>query len=315
MRVLTVLEILQARGRVTAGELAARLEVSARTVQRYIARLQDLGVPVHSTRGRGAEYRLKPSFRMPPLMLNSEEAFAVALGLNALQHVGLTALAPSVVGVETKLERVVPTVVWDRMQALSAALHLEKPAWTAPVDTVLMTELAAATEARQQVEMTYENFQSITTARTVEPLGLVRDGGTWFLAAHCLWRQDRRLFRVDRILEAQRTQVGFASPEGFDARAFIQERLQNVPARWLAEVWLEATSETLRYDLLPPRAAATDENGGVVLRCGINDLEGFAARLLEFGCPFEVRSPTELRAAFGRLAERALQLAPSAPAT
>jgi predicted DNA-binding transcriptional regulator YafY len=103
MRVLTILEILQAKGRVTASELAARLEVSSRTVQRYIARLQDLGVPVTSTRGRGAEYRLKSGFRMPPILFSNEEAFAVALGLSALQHLGLTALAPAVVGVETKL--------------------------------------------------------------------------------------------------------------------------------------------------------------------------------------------------------------------
>lgn len=313
MRVLTVLEILQARGRVTAGELEARLEVSVRTVQRYVARLQDLGVPVHSTRGRGAEYRLRPSFRMPPLMLNGEEAFAVALGLSALQHVGLAALAPSVVGVEAKLERVVPEEVWARMQALSTALQLEKNSWAAPVDTALITELAAATELRQQVALVYDNARGETSARTVEPLGLVREGGTWFLAAYCLWRQDRRLFRVDRIREAQKTLVGFEAPEAFDARAFTEAQLQNMPARWHAEVWLELPPETLRYALLPPRAAITEENGGVVLRCGVNDLEAFAARLLEFGCPFEIRSPTELLAAFGRLAERAHKVAARVP--
>lgn len=305
MRVLTVLEILQARGRVTAGELAARLEVSVRTVQRYVARLQDLGVPVHSTRGRGAEYRLQPSFRMPPLMLSSDEAFAVALGLNALQHVGLAALAPAVVGVETKLGRVLPTAVWSRMQTLSAALQLEKPPWAEAVDAALITELAAATAARQQLELHYENFRRVRSVRSVQPLGLVRDGGLWFLAAYCLDRQDQRLFRVDRIIAAQKTQVGFEPPAGFDVRAFLERQLQNVPARWQAEVWLAATPETLRYDLLPARASVTEEGGGVVLRCGVNDLQGFAARLLELGCGLELRSPPELKAAFQRLSERA----------
>lgn len=306
MRVLTVLEILQAKGRITAGELADRLEVSVRTVQRYVARLQDLGVPVRSTRGRGAEYRLRPSFRMPPLMLSNDEAFAVALGLSALQHLGLSALAPSVVGVETKLGRVVPTAVWDRMQALSAALHLEKAAWAAPVDTALVAELAAATAARQEVEVEYENFRGVETARTVQPLGLVRDEGNWFLAAHCLWRQDRRLFRIDRIRKAYRTQTVFSPPADFDARAFTEAQLRSVPARWQAEVWLGTTLGVLRYDLLPARAAVTEEDGGVVLRCGLNDLEGFAARLLGFGCKLALRSPPELRGAFRRLAERAL---------
>lgn len=308
MRVLTVLEILQAKGRVTAGELVDRLEVSTRTVQRYVARLQDLGIPVSSTRGRGAEYRLRPGFRMPPIMLNTEEAFAVALGLNALQHVGLAALAPAVVGVETKLGRVMPAELWERMQALSAALHLEKPMWAAAVDTALITELAAASQAQRQVTLHYQNVQGVTTERTVQPLGLVREGETWFLAAYCLWRQDQRLFRVDRISTARMTQQTFDWPEAFDPKEWVQKKLQNVPSRWQTEIWLDANPESLRYDLLPARAHVAGENGGLVLRCGVNDLEGLAARLLELGCRFELRSPPELRHAFRRVAERALRV-------
>ena len=308
MRVLTVLEILQARGRVTAAELVARLEVSTRTVQRYVARLQDLGIPVTSTRGRGAEYRLNPSFRMPPLFFNNEEAFAVALGLSALQHIGLSALAPAVVGVETKLGRTLPTAIWQRTQALSAALHLEKVSWLTPVDSALITEIASATQARQELTMTYQNFKGIKSQRTVRPFGLLRHDGIWFLAAYCLWRQDERLFRVDRIQAAHKTQTTFQAPAHFDIRDFTDRSLQNVPARWTTEVWLETTSADLRYDLLPPRASLEDENGGVLLRCGVNDLEMYAARLLEFSCPFEIRSPPELNVAFKKTAERAMTI-------
>jgi predicted DNA-binding transcriptional regulator YafY len=309
MRVLTVLEVLQARERVSAAELAARLEVSVRTVQRYVARLQDLGVPVTSTRGRGAQYRLGPSFRMPPIMFSTEEAFAVALGLNALQHIGLTALAPAVVGVESKLERVLPTALWNRMQTLSAALQLEKPNWIAPVDTALITEITLAIQARLHLEMHYENHLRITTLRTVQPLGLVRDGGVWFLAAHCLLRADLRLFRADRIVSAHSSTQTFEYPAHFNVREFTQERLQDTPTQWRTEVWLEATSETLRYDLLLPRAALHQESDGMIVRCGVNDLEGYAARLLEFNCRFEIRAPPELKQAFSRIAARALQVA------
>lgn len=308
MRVLTVLEVLQARERVTVSELAALLEVSDRTVQRYVARLQDLGVPVQSTRGRGAEYRLKPSFRMPPIVFSNEEAFAVALGLNALQHIGLTALAPAVVGVETKLERVLPTAIWGRMQALSAALQLEKPGWVAPVDTALMTELASAIQARLQLEMTYENHQRQQSQRTVQPLGLARENGIWFLAAHCLLRQDLRLFRVDRIADTRITQVTFEHPAGFDVRGFTEKRLQDIPTQWKTEVWLEATPETLRYDLLPPRASVSSEANGMMLRCGVNDLEQHAARLLELKCRFEIHAPSELKTAFRSVAEQAMRV-------
>lgn len=308
MRVLTVLEVLQAKERVTVSELAARLEVSDRTVQRYVARLQDLGVPVSSTRGHGAAYRLKPSFRMPPIMFNTEEAFAVALGLNALQHVGLTALAPAVTGVESKLERILPTAIWGRMQAVTSALQLEKSPWVTPVDTALVTTLTEAIESRVQVDMHYANGRSNSSSRTVQPLGLVRDDGTWFLSAYCLLRQDLRLFRADRILETHVTQVSFTPPPDFDVRGFTTRRLQDIPTSWRVEVWLEATSQTLRYDLLSTRADLHEESNGFVLRCGVNDLVGFAARLLELGCPFKIRAPLELKAAFGTLSERAAQV-------
>src|SRR4029079_10065830 len=98
----TVLELLQARERISGRDLAERLEVSVRTVQRYVMRLQDLGVPVESTRGPGGAARLTPGYRMPPLMLGTEEAFAVALGLDALAHLGLSEVAPAAVGARTK---------------------------------------------------------------------------------------------------------------------------------------------------------------------------------------------------------------------
>jgi len=95
MRVFTVLEILQARDFVTGAELAERLEVDLRTVQRYIVRLKDLKIPIDSSRGVGGAYRLRPGFRVPPLLLTNEEAFALSLGLRALRQIGLSAFAPA----------------------------------------------------------------------------------------------------------------------------------------------------------------------------------------------------------------------------
>jgi predicted DNA-binding transcriptional regulator YafY len=309
MRVLTVLEMLQAKERVTGTEFANRLEVSPRTVQRYVARLQDLGVPVTSSKGRGAAYRLLPSYRIPPLMFNPEEAFAVALGLQALQHIGLTALSPSVVGVESKLERVLPAAIWSRMQNLSAALQLEKNNWENKVDTALIAELAIAIQAKTQVKINYKNYQKSSSQRQVQPLGLVREGGFWFLAAYCLLRQDYRLFRADRISTVQRSSETFNPPSNFDVREFTKERLQTAPKQWKTEVWLETTPETLWYELIPARAKLTVENNGMVLRCGVNNLERHAAILLGLDCRLEIRSPPELKTAFQAVAEKALSVA------
>src|SRR5258708_20895060 len=108
MRVLTVLENLQAREHVSGAELAKRLEVNARTVQRYIARLQDLCIPVESTRGVGGAYRLKPGFRLPPMMFTDEEAFALTIGLRALRLLALAAFAPATEGAPAKPARGLP---------------------------------------------------------------------------------------------------------------------------------------------------------------------------------------------------------------
>src|SRR5919205_1519493 len=129
MRVLTVLEILQARERVSGAELAERLEVSPRTVQRYIARLQDLCVPVESTRGVGGFYRLKPGFRLPPLMFTDEEAFALTLGLRSLRHLGLSAFAPATEGASAKLGRVLPNALRDSVQTIEDVVAVEPGPW------------------------------------------------------------------------------------------------------------------------------------------------------------------------------------------
>src|SRR6201998_1105432 len=98
MRVFMVLEILQARDHVTGAELAERLEGDLRTVQRYIVRLKDLSIPIDSSRGVGGAYRLRAGFRLPPLLLTNEEAFALSLGLRSLRQIGLSAFAPATEG-------------------------------------------------------------------------------------------------------------------------------------------------------------------------------------------------------------------------
>lgn len=305
MRVLTVLEILQLKERVSADELTSRLEVSKRTVQRYIARLQDLGIPVTSTRGRGATYRLKPSFRMPPLMFNREEAFTVALGLKTLHHIGLAALTPAVTGVKAKLERTLPPDIWHRMQALSTALQLEELSWIEPVDTALVTELATAIASQIQLDICYTNYEQVTSSRRIEPLGILRDADVWFLAAYCLLRQDLRLFRVDRVQAVQRTNIMFTRPANFDIYTFVRSKLQNTPRQWPTKVWLDITLDDLRYELLPANASVREEAHGVTITCGVDSLESYAAQLLAFHCQLNVCSPPELTEAFQAIANRA----------
>src|SRR5262252_2868741 len=129
MRVFTVLEILQARDHVTGKELAERLEVDLRTVQRYIVRLKDLNIPIDSSRGVGGAYRLRPGFRLPPLLLTNEEAFALSLGLRALRQVGLSAFAPATEGALAKLGRVLPEALRESIRTVEDVVAIEPGPW------------------------------------------------------------------------------------------------------------------------------------------------------------------------------------------
>lgn len=308
MRVLTVLELLQSRGRMSGAELASYMEVSVRTVQRYVARLQDLGVPVASTRGPGGSYRLKPGFRLPPMMFGTEEAFALALGLDALTYLGLSDIAPAIAGAKAKLERVLPIAISERIDTLRAALELERPRWIVDADAGVIIELATAVHGCQRAQLSYRARDGTVTLREVEPLGLMQHEGRWFLAGRCLLREDLRLFRVDRVKAVQVLSKTFERPVDFNLQAFLYDSIAFAPAPWRVEVWLTLPPEALSLHLPRAKAVLEAEGSGTRLRCGVADLEEFALLLLHVGCRFEVRQPQELTEAFHAVARRALEV-------
>ena len=144
MRVLTVLEVLQARDHVTGAELAERLEVELRTVQRYIVRLKDLSIPVESSRGVGGAYRLRPGSRLPPLLLTNEETFALSLGLHSLRQVGLSAFAPATEVALKKLERVLPSALRESIRTVQDVIAIEPGPWVVPTSVEHLIRAASA---------------------------------------------------------------------------------------------------------------------------------------------------------------------------
>ncbi|MDQ2776208.1 MAG: YafY family transcriptional regulator [Acidobacteriota bacterium] len=239
MRVLTVLEILQARERVSGAELAERLEVNLRTVQRYIARLQDLCIPVESMRGVGGFYRLKPGFRLPPLMFTGEEAFALTLGLRALRHLGLSAFAPATAGASAKLGRVLPEPLRDSVQTLEEVIALEPGPWVVSTSAESLIRVSSAIRLRRQLAFEYQSHTGTCSRRQIEPYGVVHMEGRWYMVGRCLLREALRTFRLDRTSGLEIHETGFERPADFDVKAYLNQAMPFVQSVFTVEVWLE----------------------------------------------------------------------------
>lgn len=305
LRVLEVLEVLQARERVTGADLARRLEVSPRTVQRYISRLQDLGIPVESTRGVGGSHRLKAGFRLPPLMFSDDEAFALSLGLRALQHLGLQDLLQDGSSAGLKLERVLPKAIAQRVRDVEEAIQLEPWPWTVSTAATTLKQLAGAIRSSREVHFAYQNHHGLASARAVAPYAVRHHDGRWYLIGFCEQRQALRIFRLDRITELTLLEVTFEPPENFDAREYLQASLPFIQEKYRIEVWLGCPLEVAQQKISSSRVLLETQNGGTLLRCTRDALESFAAMLLGLGVSLKVIQSEALRDTFRVLAERA----------
>ena len=304
MRVLTVLELLQARECVTGAELAAVLEVSPRTVQRYVARLQDLGIPVEGRRGVGGAYRLRPGFRLPPLMFTGEEALSLALGLRALHLLGLNALAPAAHAAGAKLARSLPHALRETVRALEGAVQLDASPWVVQTDAALLGSLLEAVRAGRTVAFGYTDLEGRATERRADIYRALHLDGRWYAVGLCHLRHALRSFRLDRLNGLRVLDATFDPPPDFDALAYLRATLPDAPATHRISVWLDAPPEALRGRLSLWYTEIAPENGGTRVRCEREDLPGFAAFLLGLPCDVRVDGPPQLLDAFEALGRR-----------
>jgi len=313
MRVLTVLEVLQARDFVSGAELAQRLEVDLRTVQRYIVRLKDLKIPVESSRGVGGAYRLKPGFRLPPLLLTNEEAFALSLGLHSLRQVGLSAFAPATEGALAKLRRVLPEALRESIKTVDDVVAIEPGPWVVSTSVEDLIRAAAAIRTGRRIRFDYESHDGARSHRQIEPYAVMHTDGRWYLIGYCLTRRALRTFRLDRVSNLGLGAGTFKRPADFDARQHMRESMPFVQSVYQIDVWIDLPAEEARQWFMPWRVALEEENGGTRLRCGRDRLEMFAGMLLSTGRRIVVHGPDELRKTFRALARQALKAATRLP--
>lgn len=305
-RVLAMLELLQAGGQRTVGELAGRLGVDERTVRRYAEHLIDLGVPVRSQRGRYGGYRLTPGYKLPPLMLTDDEAVAVVLGLTAAQLAGIATTEHSAMASAlAKVTRVLPRPLRDRLDSLLSTAQFTAPARSpAPAGAEVLLAVAAAARAGLTVELTYTAWDGRRSRRRLDPYGVVFHSGRWYVTGHDHDRDDLRTFRLDRVDSLTPTSEEFDVPSGFDATAQVLSGIAAVS-------WGHDVSVVLRTTLADattrlPRSAGrlSEHEDGVLLQTRAERLDGMAGLLAGLGCDFEVVGPDALRDEVLTLSER-----------
>lgn len=295
-RVLAVLELLQAHGRLSGPELARRIGVDGRTLRRYIAMLEELGIPITAERGRFGGYALVAGFKLPPMMFTDDEALALSVGLLAARSLGLADAAPAVASAQAKLERVMPANLKRRVRAVDETVALDLSLTTTGAgDNDALVVLSTAAQARQRVHLRYRTAQRADSTRDFDPYGLAWRGGRWYVVGHCHLRRDVRSFRLDRIVAVHAIAQSFGRPDGFDTLAHLTFSVATLPRTHTIEVLLKTDLATAKRESFEAIGLFEAGDDGVRLFAQADDLDWFARELARLPFDFEIHHPAALR--------------------
>ncbi|NEE01141.1 helix-turn-helix transcriptional regulator [Phytoactinopolyspora halotolerans] len=307
-RLLRLLSLLQLRREWTGAELASRLDVTARTIRNDIDKLRSLGYPVNATPGVAGGYQLGAGADLPPLLLDDDEAVAVAVGLRTAATGTIEGIEESSVRALAKLEQVLPPRLRRRVDALNT--HTVSVPYDSPapsVDAEILATLSLACRDRERVRFDYHNHQGEPSKRAGEPYRLVRWGRRWYLVAWDIDRSDWRTFRVDRIASCTAVGARFTPRElpDEDLARYVSRQVNVAPRRYQAELLLEAPAETIQSRLHTSvgTVRSVDENR-CVLHTANDSLEQLAVHVALLGVDFEVIDPPELVEHFRGLSAR-----------
>ncbi|WP_436849962.1 helix-turn-helix transcriptional regulator [Streptomyces althioticus] len=298
-RLLRLLGLLQTRRDWPGRELSDRLGVSARTVRRDVEKLRTLGYPIEAVGGVGGGYRLGAGAALPPLLLDDEEAVAVAVGLRTAASGAVTGIAETSVRALAKLDQVLPSRLRHRVNTLDAAL-VTVPVPGPTVDPSTLGTIASAVRDHHRLRFDYVSHDGERSVRDVEPYRLIHEARRWYLFAWDTRRSDWRRFRVDRL------ELRVPSGPRFGPRFGPRP----LPAEDLVAYLSSRTTERYRFQAVltmrgpasevaeevPPALGTVEpvDDTSSLLRIGSDSLDHLAVWVATFGFDFVVHEPDEL---------------------
>lgn len=305
-RVLQLLGLLQARRVWTGEELAERLGVTTRSVRRDIERLRDLGYPVHASKGHGGGYQLGAGAALPPLLLDPDEAVAMAVCLRLAAGGTVAGVGEAALRALSKLDQVMPSRLRSQVAAVhDATVTLAWPSSDAPVEPDVLMTLARACRDHEHVTAGYVDIRGNASRRRLEPYQLVTTGRRWYLLAFDRDKQDWRSLRLDRMNDVRAQGSTFAPREAPDAAAYVQRSISSSPYRYVARVRFDAPQSVVAQHFSP--ASVTIESDGpntCFVTAGADDPERMVLYFAAAGCDFRVLSPPEVVRAVKEVSER-----------
>ncbi|ASN53276.1 YafY family protein [Sinomonas sp. R1AF57] len=302
-RVLSLLNLLQSRPVWTGTELAERLGVTTRSIRRDVERLRELGYPVRAEHGTGGGYQLGAGKALPPLLLDDEEAVAVAVSLRLAAGGTVTGLGEAAVRSLAKLDQVLPARLRAEVKGvIEATVSLDSP--VTAVDADVLVALARAIRTPERATFDYTKASGERSERRVEPYRLVAAARRWYLMAWDLDRGDWRTFRLDRMAAARGTGWRFTPREAPDAVEYVQASITQAPYQYVAKVRIHAPAHEVA-ERVPSTIAVVEPDGDhAILTAGADDLDYVAYHVVRLGWPVSVIEPPELREAMRSLGEK-----------
>lgn len=294
-RLLSMLFLFQSQRKWTVSELSDELEVSDRTVHRYIGMLEEMGIPLYSERGPYGGFSLLRTYKLPPLLFTPEEATVLYMGARLVNDIWGKPFHDAVTGVTAKLDNVLPDDIRQEVQRSQRSLAvLTGTARDYSPFHDLMAELRDCMAAGQRILIRYHSFSRVETARKVDPYGLCFRWGNWYLIGFCHLRDEMRTFRIDRITRCQALEEPFTLPKDFNAKAYMEETM-----RWENRYQVVVRIETEAAADMRERESdwmkvSDNPDGSVTVRFDVDDLNWASGWVLSWGRLAKALAPPEL---------------------